>query len=166
MISSSSSSAVAIESGVVEEGNIENMQGSRSWGPELRNTDLGELIGSTSTDKEIKIHRIKCTALINHATAPCKSFKVFMFIVNLLLFMPSTYVLFFFIKVLRIKLFKVFMRTVFTVNLLKTKINVCILVCLRCVSSHQMSTVWCDMWKNTWVEKVRYLCLWLLISFN
>ena len=28
------------ESGVVEEGNIENMQGSGSWGPELRNTDI------------------------------------------------------------------------------------------------------------------------------
>jgi len=37
---------------------------------------LGELIGSTTTDKEIKIHRTKCTASINHAIAPCKSFKV------------------------------------------------------------------------------------------
>ena len=76
---------------------------------------LSELIGPTSTDKEIKIHRTKYTALINHAIALCKSFKVFMFIVNLLLFMPNTYVLFFFIKVKKIKLFKVFMRTVFTV---------------------------------------------------
>ena len=28
----------SFESGVVEEGNIQNMQGSGSWGPELRNT--------------------------------------------------------------------------------------------------------------------------------
>ena len=31
----------SFESGVVEEGNIENMQGNGSWGPELRNTALG-----------------------------------------------------------------------------------------------------------------------------
>ncbi|XP_051798030.1 uncharacterized protein LOC127531856 [Acanthochromis polyacanthus] len=32
---------------------------------------LSELVGSTSTEKELKIHRTKCTALINNVIAPC-----------------------------------------------------------------------------------------------
>jgi len=36
----SSHSSVFLNSSVVEEGNIENMQGSGSWGPELRNTAI------------------------------------------------------------------------------------------------------------------------------
>ena len=45
--------------------------------------------------------------------------------------MHFSFLFFFFIKVLKIKLFKVFMRTVFTVYLLKTKINVCIYTVIK-----------------------------------